>query len=114
MKEHIKEGDLYKCVDAYGERFELYYGYYEDFERVSGEPIPIYPDFLASPRYTKDGYPFATQMQDMCEDGCFRREDLQDRCCGNCSYFSPAEDLLGICVRKKQERNTPLGKENPT
>ncbi|MBQ9783885.1 MAG: hypothetical protein IJW29_00085 [Clostridia bacterium] len=104
MENRIKEGDLYRRVTLYGQTFELYYGYYEEFERGHSEPIPIYPDFLAHPLYTTEGYPFATQMQDMCEKGAFRERSLQDACCGNCAYFRAGEDLFGICTCKTNQK----------
>ena len=106
MNKQIREGDLYKRVHSFGECFELYYGYYEDFERGHTDPIPIYPDFLREPRYTAQGYPFATQMQDMCEQGVFRRQGLQDQCCGNCIHFAQGEDLLGICICREKRGKT--------
>ena len=50
----IREGELYKRLELFGRAFELYYGYYEDYERERGEPVPIYPDFQKSPEYTPD------------------------------------------------------------
>lgn len=62
MHRKAKEGDLYKILEVFGTRFELYYGYYDEFERFSpfGEPIPIYPDFLSKPIYTMEGVPYVT------------------------------------------------------
>lgn len=105
MSDRAREGDLYKRVTAFGKTFDLYYGYYEEFEREHSEPIPIYPDFFADPQYTEEGHPFATQMQDMCDHGAFREAHLQDQCCGNCSYFKSGEDLFGICTCQTNRRN---------
>ena len=93
-----KEGELYKELTAFGVTFPIYYGYYEDFERATSPPIPIYPDFVTKPVYTKEGYPFVTEMQDMCECGIPRRETLSDRCCGNCLAYRRGQELLGICL----------------
>ena len=97
-----KDGDLYKVVTIHGESFELRYGYYEDFERGTGEPIPIYPDFKKSPRYTNEGYPFVTQMQELCEYGESR---FIDGCCADCKYFSDGEELLGVCICPENRKN---------
>ena len=105
MEHKPREGELYRRVSVCGKTFVLYYGYYEPFEREYGDPIPIYPDFLAAPLYTDDGHPLATQMQDMCDLGMLRAPCLQDRCCGNCVHFSPHEDLFGICTC--QDRRKP-------
>ena len=32
----------------------------------AAEPIPLYPDFIRDPRYTADGMPFITAIQDVC------------------------------------------------
>ena len=90
-----KDGDLYKVVTVRGVSFELRYGYYEDFERGVGEPIPIYPDFRKTPEYTDDGYPFVTQMQELCEHGESR---FEDGCCADCRYFLDGDELFGICA----------------
>lgn len=91
----IREGELYKRLELFGRAFELYYGYYEDYERERGEPVPIYPDFQKSPEYTPDGYPFVTQMQGLCSRGESR---FSDGCCIDCGYYRHGEDLIGICV----------------
>ena len=82
----ISEGDLYKVLEAFGKRFEIKYGYYEDFERSDQDPIPIYPDFQSNPEYTADGSPFVTQMQDMCRHAVFKASGLWDECCSNCIH----------------------------
>ena len=93
-----KEGELYKELTAFGVTFPIYYGYYEDFERESSPPIPIYPDFAAAPVYTAEGHPFVTEMQDMCDKGVLRHASLGDRCCGNCRAYLCGQELLGICL----------------
>lgn len=95
----IKEGALYKILTAFGKKFEIRYGYYEAYERDTTEPIAIYPDFRKTPLYTEDGYPFVTQMQDVCKH-C--RLKSSDDCCGNCDDFVIGEELIGIC---KNENN---------
>lgn len=98
------EGDIFKIITLHGKSFELRYGYYEDYERESkyGEPIPIYPDFLKEPEYTDEGYPFATQMQDVCEhcDGHLS----EDACCVDCSHYLNGDDFIGICLSKNRRR----------
>ena len=101
-----KDGDIYKVVTVHGESFELRYGYYEEFERGVSEPIPIYPDFKHSPRYTKEGYPFVTQMQELCEYG---ESSFVDGCCADCRAFSNGDELIGICTHPKNRR--ALGSE---
>ena len=90
------EGTLYNTIELYGNTFKIYYGYYEDYERESeyGDPIPIYPDFLQSPLYTGDGYPFVTKMQSICEHG---KSGFADACCADCPYFLHGADMIGTC-----------------
>ena len=91
-----RDGDLYKRIELYGKVFEIFYGYYEEFEKESafGEPTPIYPDFLKHPAYTPEGCPFTTQMQPLC---AFGDSKFPDGCCIDCSHFSAEYDLFGIC-----------------
>ena len=90
----ICDGDLYKNIHIQGKTFEIRYGYYEEFERSRSEPVPIYPDFIAEPIYTEDGYPFVTAMQESCE--LFDGNDRELGCYG-CRHFHECEDLIGIC-----------------
>lgn len=96
------EGELYKVLNVGGTEFPLYYGYYEEFERnsPSAEPIPIYPDFLKEPQYTQEGKPFVTKMQDAC--AVYRGTMYDTNECGECIYFEPGEELIGICTYSKE------------
>lgn len=100
--QRIKEGDVYQIINLDGIIFEIRYGYYDEKDRVGkyNDPIPIYPNFLAKPQYNNEGYPFVTEMQDICEE--FDGKMLVDICCG-CTYFEKGNDLIGICKcpRKK-------------
>lgn len=67
-----REGELYRRVLIGSRTFEVFYGYYEDFEREKHEPMPLYPDLLREPVYTEDGMLIVTGMQDSCRDHrCF-------------------------------------------
>ena len=98
----IKEGELYKTVELYGHQIELRYGYYEEYERKRGEPIPIYPDLKSSPIYTEEGVPIVTQMQDLCEYGKSR---FSDGCCAECEYFRQCEEMFGICMNPNNKKD---------
>lgn len=91
-----KEGDLYGVVNVYGKTFEIYYGYYEEYERNSkyNDPVPIYPDLIKDPQYDEGGHPIVTEMQVVCEhyDGADR-----DDSCGRCRHFQKGERLFGLC-----------------
>ena len=103
--EQVKEGDLYGVITAFGRVFEIYYGYYEDYERNSkyNDPVPIYPDLASNPEYDSEGYAIVTQMQTVCENYTGRDEDGR---CGLCPYFKKGERLFGLCeceARRKKE-----------
>ena len=92
-----KEGSLYRVIDLHGCRFSIYYGYYDELDRNNPtvEPMPLYPDFIKSPRFTKEGYPFVTKMQDACPHYLGRIKAENE--CADCSYYCHGQDLIGIC-----------------
>ena len=98
----IHEGDLYKTVTVWGKTFELYYGYYDEIEKEGKytEPIPIYPNLIKEPIYTDDGYPFATEMQDICSS--FLGREGEDSCFA-CRHFEKGDELIGICKCEKRK-----------
>ena len=99
-----KEGDLYKVIQLHGHTFPLYYGYYEmcDRDNPAVDPMPIYPDFIAEPRYTDEGFAFTTKMQDSCKHYVGKTGKFSE--CAECHYYLHGEELLGICTcpRNKQ------------
>lgn len=97
----IRDGDIYKIIELHGSTFELRYGYYEEYERGREEPVPIYPNFKKEPVYTKDGYPFVTQMQELCPHG---QSQFEEGCCVDCPHFSHGDDLIGICTNRKNKK----------
>lgn len=102
-----KEGDLYARIEHAGRTFELYYGYYEECDRQNPmvHPVPLYPDFITYPQYDNEGYPFATEMQDVCP---YYVGNLHDDGCYGCEHYRRLIDFIGICtcaVRRK-ESNT--------
>ena len=102
MFTNIKEGDLYKSVTVFGKTFDLYYGYYEDYERHSrfNEPVPIYPNFRASPEFSDEGHPFATEMQEACEH---YEGPPDESICYGCVHFRRGEELIGVCQCRKNK-----------
>ena len=101
------EGELYKVVTVFGKTFELWYGYYEDFERENPtvEPMPIYPNFRKEPLYTDEGEPFVTMMQDACPYYKGEKKRTADSTCDECKYFGHGEDWFGICTCPKNKKN---------
>ena len=99
--QRIKDGDLYKIIFINGRVFEIRYGYYEEFERESTEPVPIYPDFRESPIYGNDKRPIVTAMQDICdgfEGGC------GELGCYGCRHYRSVEDLIGVCMNGSNKK----------
>jgi len=105
---HIRDGDLYEIAEVYGHRFEIRYGYYEEYERGRIEPLPIYPLFRETPAYSPEGYPLATKMQEPCEDYILKKEGIDNERCADCIYFhNEGKNIIGICkCEKKQKINT--------
>lgn len=99
-----KEGDLFKRLELHGHIFDIYYGYYEEIERENPmiDPMPIYPDFLKEPRYTKDGFPFVTKMQDGCR--YFEGSSEKGLECAECRHYRHGDELLGICTCSQNKR----------
>lgn len=93
-----QEGALFKVIHIHGKSFPIYYGYYEDCDRDNPavEPMPIYPDFIAEPQYTEEGYLFVTKMQDACQ--YYRGVDANEKDCAECEYYKHGDELLGVCV----------------
>ena len=93
-------------VSVYGKSFEIYYGYYAEFERNSiyNEPVPIYPDLKADPKYDNDGNRIVTEMQVACER--YSGSPHEDSC-GVCVHFKKGKKLFGICTLKESS----LGQE---
>ena len=92
---------MFKIIHAHGKLFPIYYGYYEDCDRVNPavEPMPIYPDFITEPQYTQEGFPFVTKMQTVCAH--YRGRSAKEQDCADCEYYKHGDELLGICVCMK-------------
>lgn len=90
-----KEGDLYKVIELYGQKFEIRYGYYEDIDRQY-EPYEVYPNFKKHPVYTDDGAPFVTLMQESCKYYKSVGND-SDHDCSSCVYMERGDELIAVC-----------------
>jgi len=99
----IRDGDLFKTVTVFGKSFELRYGYYAEYEKKHGLPVPIYPDFKEKPEYTEDGNPFVTQMQEQCPHGSSK---FSEGYCVDCPHYCHGDDLIGICLCEKNKKAT--------
>ncbi|MBO5196619.1 MAG: hypothetical protein J6C03_05940 [Clostridia bacterium] len=102
-KETNSEGELYKSLNVYGCDFDIYYGYYEDCDRQNPfvDPMPIYPDFIKNPQYTKNGLPFVTKMQGACS--YYKGKDTKEKDCAECRHYLHGAELLGVCTCYERE-----------
>lgn len=98
MTPKIREGDLYESVKVEDMQFDILYGYYEDFERESGEPVPIYPDLEKNPTFTKDDYRIVTQIQSPCKYFAKRNKRCGSDWCRSCRYYEDEYKSIGICL----------------
>ncbi len=103
-----KEGDLYKIVRIDEYVFELRYGYYEDYERKTGEPVVIYPD-LTQRIYNEDGYAIVTAIQEPCGYYEVPEHKARDECCVDCIHYSSPGDDIGICKCKYNQNKSNEG-----
>lgn len=92
-----KEGDLYKIYTVDSHTFEIRYGYYEENERGRVEPLPIFPDFVETPVYTKTGIPITTLLQIPCRHYRSGRPEAPDGWCGDCVHYDSVKDEFGLC-----------------
>ena len=94
----IKEGDLYKVIEAGGRTFEIRYGYYDPaLERGRTDLMPIFPNFIKDPLHTTDGCPFVTADQEVCEHFLPKSSVSGEGWCNDCEYLEHCEEFLGIC-----------------
>ena len=73
--------------------------------------MPIYPDFRQNPHYTKEGFPFATKMQDACSHYAGVNTDQPE--CAECIWYRHGQDLLGICLCPNTRRPTDKKEVTP-
>lgn len=106
-----REGDVHEVVSVGGHSFTIRYGYYDELERSSTDPIPIYPCFLTDPHYTEEGFPLITRIQDACEHYAAEHEGGGDGWCADCLHCSGDHGEIGICQcihRRKPARHLEI------
>lgn len=111
MNTRPMEGDIYDVVHVGGHSFVIRYGYYEESERESSDPIPIFPCFLTSPVHTGEGMPLVTRIQDACEH--YKAVQGEgDGWCADCIHCRNWQAEIGICQcehrRKPQSRTAAV------
>lgn len=92
-----REGDIHETIHVGGHSFTIRYGYYDERERHTTDPIPVYPCFLTNPHYTEEGYPLVTRIQDACEHYLTEEEEAGDGWCADCLHCSDGPGEIGIC-----------------
>jgi len=92
-----REGDIHEIVQVGGHSFTIRYGYYDESERHTTDPIPIYPCFLTEPHYTDEGFPLVTRIQDACEHYFAGEGNQGDGWCADCLHCSGDQGEIGIC-----------------
>lgn len=112
MNAKPREGDIYDVVQIGGYSFTIRYGYYDETERGSSDPIPIYPCFLKEPVHTAEGKPLVTRIQDACEH--YEPADgAGDGWCADCAHCQSWQKEIGICSnphrQKENHRPNPEG-----
>ena len=92
------EGDVYEVLYVDGGTFEIRYGYYEDFERNTTEPVPIYPDLSKTPVYGTSGSRIVTFMQETCRHFIPVDGDGTENCCGCCRHYPKNKQMINPCT----------------
>ena len=92
------EGELYKVIEIGKHRFELRFGYYEDFEREYGEPVVIYPDLIENILYNEDGKRIVTAIQEPCKHYSVAAGKEKEECCCDCEHYRYYGDDIGLCA----------------
>ena len=93
-----REGDLYMKVSCHGHGFELKYGYYEETDRRSGEPVVLYPDLKESPVYSAEGHLLVTAIQTPCEFYETADASAPEECCSDCTFYGDSKNEIDICL----------------
>lgn len=98
-----QEGDAYESYLIGGHTINVRYGFYDESDRESGDPVPIFPNFLRTPLYTDEGFPLATQTQDSCVHYQVRPDTDGDGWCADCIHYSDGKSPIGICQCMKRK-----------
>lgn len=103
-----REGDIYDIIYVGGHSFTIRYGFYDEAERGSSDPIPIFPCFLTRPMHTGEGMPLVTRIQDACEHYSAVHGE-GDGWCADCIHCANVHNEIGICRcehRRKPQMQT--------
>lgn len=100
-----REGDLYQIYTVDDHSFEIRYGYYAENERGRVEPLPIFPDMVAVPVYTRSGIPVTAYVQAPCKHYAPRHPSHPEEWCGDCRHYDGGREKMGrcLCPERRQE-----------
>lgn len=99
-----QEGDLYKIYTVDDHSFEIRYGYHEENERGRVEPLPIFPDLVAVPVYTRSGLPVTAYVQAPCKHYAPHHLSYAEEWCGDCSHYDGGRAKMGRCLCPERRR----------
>lgn len=99
-----KEGDLYKIYTVDGIAFEIRYGYHAENERGRVDPLPIFPDMVAVPVYTKNGIPITAYVQAPCKHYTPRQGPHPEEWCGDCIHYGSRCEKMARCLCPERRR----------
>lgn len=93
-----QEGDLFRIYTVDGLSFQIRYGYHAENERGRVEPLPIFPDLLSEPVYTRCGIPVTSYIQAPCIHYTPRHPDHPEEWCGDCIHYDAGQEKMGRCL----------------
>lgn len=99
-----KEGDLYKIYTVDNLSFEIRYGYHAENERGRVEPLPIFPDMVIAPVYTRSGIPVTAYVQAPCRHYAPRHRLHMEEWCGDCLHYGGGREKMGRCLCPERRR----------
>lgn len=99
-----REGDLFAVYTVEDLSFEIRYGYHEERERGRVEPLPIFPDMVAFPVYTRRGIPVTTYVQAPCKHYAPFQRSAPEEWCGDCLHYDGGREKMGRCLCPERRR----------
>ena len=99
-----REGDLFGIYTVDDLSFEIRYGYHAENERGRVEPLPIFPDMVASPAYTRGGLPVTAYVQSPCDHYRPRHQVCPEEWCGDCLHYGGGREKMGHCLCPARRR----------
>lgn len=98
------EGDLFGIYTVEDLTFEIRYGYHAENERGRVDPLPIFPDMVSVPVYTKNGIPVTACVQAPCRHYRPRNPDHPEEWCGDCLHYGGKREKMARCLCPERRR----------